>query len=128
MQQKLGTITNLQYPYLRTTSNFNLSPTQSPNIKILFKHVFSLSVSIAPIFATLFYSVSLIHLSHFTCLTHLGNLYQCSQFVCEHLFLLSLTCIDFRSIFFSQGISLLTTASYTTHTNWNGLLTNHLLG
>ena len=37
LQQKLGVITSLQDPYLGTTSNVNLSPTQSPNIKILFK-------------------------------------------------------------------------------------------
>ena len=40
LQQKLGAITNFQDPYLRITSNINLSPTQSPNIKILFKHGF----------------------------------------------------------------------------------------
>ena len=37
MQQKLGTIPNLQDPYVRATSNVNYSPTQSPNIKILLK-------------------------------------------------------------------------------------------
>ena len=36
-QPKLGTLINLQDPYLRTTSSVNLSPTQSPNIKLLFK-------------------------------------------------------------------------------------------
>ena len=37
LQQKVGTLTNLQDPYLKTTSNVNLSPTQTSDIKILFK-------------------------------------------------------------------------------------------
>ena len=37
LQQNLGTITNLRGLYLRTTSIVNLSPTQSPDIKIWFK-------------------------------------------------------------------------------------------
>ena len=35
--QKLGTITNLQDPYLKTASNVNLSSTESLDIKILFR-------------------------------------------------------------------------------------------
>ena len=35
--QKLGTITNLQGPYLKAASNVNLSSTQLLNIKIPFK-------------------------------------------------------------------------------------------
>ena len=35
--KKLGLLLYLQDQYLSTTSNVNLSPTQSPNIKIMFK-------------------------------------------------------------------------------------------
>ena len=37
LQEKVGAITNLKGPYLRTTSDVNLSPTQASNIKIQFK-------------------------------------------------------------------------------------------
>ena len=37
LRQKVRATVNLQGPYLRITSDVNLSPTQSPNIKILFK-------------------------------------------------------------------------------------------
>ena len=37
LQPKLGILTSLQDPYLSTTSNVNLSPTQPCNIKMLFK-------------------------------------------------------------------------------------------
>ena len=38
------------------------------------------------------------------------------------------TCIDFRSILFSRGTLLVTTAFHAPHTTWNELLKNHLLG
>ena len=41
-------------------------------------------------FAALFYSLSLIHCSHFTYLTHLDTAYQSSQFEFQHLSLSSL--------------------------------------
>ena len=42
LQLKLGILIYLQDPYLSTTSNVNFSPTQSPNIKILFKYDISI--------------------------------------------------------------------------------------
>ena len=51
----------------------------------------------------MFYSLSSIHCSHITYLTHLYTAYQSSQFLCQHVtLLLKFTCKDFRSIFFSH--------------------------
>ena len=40
--------------------------------------------------------------------------------------LLRFTCIDFRSIFFSRGISLVATAYHDPHATWKGLSINDL--
>ena len=72
----------------------------------------------------MFYSLLHIHYSHATYLTQLVTACYSTQFVHQFAF----TRIDFRTIFFSRGTSLMGTATHAPQMTWNETLTNHLLG